>query len=134
MKIQVFSSTAVNWEITTSWMHPGENMSLVRFIFSPPPPPPSLFFAKSHWKPGRTGISFAIIRAQFTRGNLETVFFTGRSRVIISLFCILLASSIVAADRMDERNVRGRRIFVTCPMIYTRNRDFNGDLGIFHLG
>lgn len=92
--------------------------------------PPSLFFAKSHWKPGRTGISFAIIRAQFTRGNLETVFFTERSRMIISLFCILLASSIVAADRMDERNVRGRRIFVTCPMIYTRNRGFNGDLGI----
>lgn len=113
MKIQVFSSTAVNWEITTSWMHPGENMSFVRFIFSP-----LLSFLPSHiGNLERTGISFAIIRAQFTRGNLETVFFTGRSRVIISLFCILLASSIVAADRMDERNVRGRRIFVTCPMI-----------------
>ena len=52
--------------------------------------PPSLFFAKSHWKPGRTGISFAIIRAQFTRGNLETVFLRDAAGWLFPYFAFFL--------------------------------------------
>lgn len=100
MKIQVFSSTPVNWEITTLWMHPGENMSLVRFIFSPSLPLSSSLFAKSHWKP---------TYRDFLRDNSSAIceetlkpFFTGRSRVIISLFCIL--RQFHCCGRMDARN------------------------------
>lgn len=99
MKIQVFSSTPVNWEITTLWMHPGENMSLVRFIFSllSPFPPP---FLPSHIGNRRTGISFAIIRAQFTRKPWNR-FLRDAAGWLFPYFAFF-ASSIVAAGWTRE--------------------------------
>lgn len=110
MKIQVFSSTPVNWEITTSWMHPGENMSLVRFIFFLSLSLPFLLLLLL--------LPFCQVTLEtdrdFLRDNSSAIyeetlkpfffFFMGHSAVIISLFCILRQFYCIAGDRMDARN------------------------------
>lgn len=94
-----------------------------------PLPLSSSLFAKSHWEP--TGISFAIIRAQFARKPWNR-FLRDAAGWLFPYFAFF-ASFIVAAGW--TREIRGRRIFVMnfvvmYPMIYAWNRGFNGDLGI----
>lgn len=94
---------------------------------SPFPPP----FLPSHIGNRRTGISFAIIRAQFARKPWNR-FLRDAAGWLFPYFAFF-ASFIVATGW--TREIRGRRIFVMnfvvmYPMIYAWNRGFNGDLGI----
>lgn len=134
MKIQVFSSTPVNWEITTSWMHPGENMSLVRFIF----------FSLSLSLPFLLLLLLPFCQVtletdrDFLRDNSSAIyeetlkpfffFLWDTARWLFPYFAFF-ASFIVAGDRMDARNTWEEDFHVSNDTAWNRG-GFNGDLGI----
>ena len=138
MKIQVSSSTPVNWEITTAtgkpWRsnaRPG-NMSFVCFVFSLCLSPQLAPFILNSWK---STFHPEIIRPRNLRGNLEMLpflffffFFFYGPRTMITFACYF--AFFVRRQCEWTRGMHGARLWHRCardqlPAMIRRNCAFN---------
>ena len=117
MKIQVFSSTSVDWEIATSVKTEICRSSVSFFFFSLGPVPHiAFFFYPTAWN-SRTGISFEIISLQFARQPWNVSLQTPHGDYFPSYFAFS-AKRIVRRPTFEwMREIYGRLLRCRAPSI-----------------